>query len=348
MIGYSESKVDRVSVHIVGNGINGEELILSPAPLDAGADSLQKLLLIYFLSNFSSPEYYNFTFENGEHSKNPLFQFSTTLFKDRKSFHKNSLNVASHLYEVTRHPNIKSGDLYVAYLSTIQIDGMVVDAIGIFKSEIKDSYLKLHNHSKGFTLESDSGLNIHKLDKGCLILNVESENGFKILAIDNTNKADAQFWKNEFLNVKPCSDSFHHTRNFMNLTRQFVDDQLDEEFRVTKADKIEMLNRSKDFFQSRDQFNQDEFEEEVFADPSVAESFRNYERSLTSSNETDIIDNFEISAQAVKKQLRVFKSVLKLDKNFHIYIHGNKHLIEKGFDEAANKHYYKLYFDNES
>ena len=47
---------------------------------------------------------------------------------------------------------------------------------------------------------------------------------------------------------------------------------------------------------------------------------------------TEIADNFEISAQAVKRQARIFKSVLKLDKNFHIYIHGNRELIEKGFD----------------
>jgi hypothetical protein len=348
MIGYSEAKVDHLSVHIVGNGKSGEELVLSPGPLDITNESLQKLLLTYFLSSFTSPEYYNFASAKDEFSTNPILQFSSAIFSDRQSLHENSIQIAKHLYEVTQHPNIKTGDLYVAYLSNLHIDNKIADAIGIFKSEIKDSYLKLQTSSKGFSLEVDSGLNINKIDKGCLILNVESETGFKILAIDNTNKADAQFWKKEFLNIKPCSDSFHHTRNFMNLTRQYVDDQLDEEFSVTKADKIGILNRSKDFFKNRDQFNLNEFEEEVLADPSVVESFRNYERTLISDNETDILDNFEISAQAVKKQMRVFKSVIKLDKNFHIYIHGNKHLIEKGFDEIANKHFYKIYFDTES
>jgi len=65
-------------------------------------------------------------------------------------------------------------------------------------------------------------------------------------------------------------------------------------------------------------------------------------------SDAQIADNFEISAQAVKRQARVFKSVLKLDKNFHIYIHGSRELIEKGYDEAMNKHYYKIYFDEES
>ena len=58
-------------------------------------------------------------------------------------------------------------------------------------------------------------------------------------------------------------------------------------------------------------------------------------------------DNFEISAQAVKQQARAFKSVLKLDKNFHIYIHGNREMIEQGIDENGRK-YYKIYYEHKA
>ena len=101
----------------------------------------------------------------------------------------------------------------------------------------------------------------------------------------------------------------------MNLTRQYVDDQLDEEFSVSKADKIDLLNRSMNFFKTKDQFNQHEFEAEVLEDPSVIESFRNYERNLPDRTEADIVDNFEISAQAVKRQvgfLKVFLSLIRI------------------------------------
>ena len=60
----------------------------------------------------------------------------------------------------------------------------------------------------------------------------------------------------------------------------------------------------------------------------------------------DLEDRFEISADAVKKQARVFKSVLKLDKNFHIYIHGDREKIERGVDDSGRK-YYKIYYDQE-
>ena len=42
----------------------------------------------------------------------------------------------------------------------------------------------------------------------------------------------------------------------------------------------------------------------------------------------------------------MFKGVLKLDKNFHIYIHGNRELIEQGIDKDGRK-FYKIYFERE-
>lgn len=49
--------------------------------------------------------------------------------------------------------------------------------------------------------------------------------------------------------------------------------------------------------------------------------------------------------QDVKKQNRSFKSVIRLDKNFHIYIHGDRNLIEQGEDKKGK--FYKIYYENE-
>jgi hypothetical protein len=346
MIDYSESKVLHASAHVVGNGVNNEKLKLSSEPLEVDDDALQEALLTYFISNFTTLEFYNF--DTSKPTGNILFKLASAVFAHPSSLHKNSIAVAQHLYEVTLLPTIKSGDLYAAYISEVRINGEQLDAIGIFKSESKDSFLKLNTSSPSFKVKADTGVNIRKLDKGCLILNTQQEEGFKILVVDNKNASEAQFWVNDFLQARAVEDNFHHTRNFMNMTRQYVDEQLDEEFSVSKADKIDLLNRSLNFFKSKDQFNQHEFEAEVLEDPSVIESFRKYERTHNPGDEHEVMDNFEISAHAVKQQVRVFKSVLKLDKNFHIYIHGNRQLIEKGFDEVVNKHYYKIYFDQES
>jgi hypothetical protein len=80
--------------------------------------------------------------------------------------------------------------------------------------------------------------------------------------------------------------------------------------------------------------------------PEIIESFKQYKSAYQQEREIDIADDFTISDSAVKKQSRVWKSVIKLDKNFHIYVHGNRNLIEQGTDE--NGKFYKIYYQEEN
>jgi hypothetical protein len=73
-----------------------------------------------------------------------------------------------------------------------------------------------------------------------------------------------------------------------------------------------------------------------------------YKRNYESAKNVAIDDEFAIHVSAVKQQAKSYKTVLKLDKNFHVYIHGRRDLIERGVDEMSGKNYYKLYFDEES
>jgi hypothetical protein len=344
MIDTSRSTLHTLSVHRLGPGGTPNALDISSGPLTIENDLICQLLLTYFLGNFSVPEYYSFDPEGLKDQD--VYASATKIFDDTTDLHAQSVRIAQCLRTVSTHPSIKAGDLYVAYFSGVVVDDRSLNAVGIFKSEIKETYLKLTGSSDSYRLTSDEGINVRKLDKAALILDEQPEQGYKVLMLDNAGKSDAAFWRDDFLRLRPWSDDFHHTRNFLNLTRQYIGDQLEEDFSVSKADKIDMLNRSINFFKTRDQFDQREFEAEVLADPSVIESFRNYGHLYMSEN--DIADNFEISTQAVQRQARVYKSVLKLDKNFHVYIHGNRDMIEKGFDTSRNRHFYKLYFDQEA
>jgi hypothetical protein len=181
-----------------------------------------------------------------------------------------------------------------------------------------------------------------------LIFNAEREVGYKICIIDKANKSgEAQFWKEDFLHVKPSNDDYQRTKTFLTIAKSYVSQQLTEEFEVSKTDQIDLLNRSVDYFKKHDSFDKTEFEEEVFHDKSMIESFRNFNEEYRVKNELEALDDFEISVQAVKKQARIFKSVLKLDKNFHVYIHGNRNLIEQGIDDDGRK-FYKIYYREES
>ncbi len=79
----------------------------------------------------------------------------------------------------------------------------------------------------------------------------------------------------------------------------------------------------------------------------MIESFDRYGQQFKNERGVQFNDIFDISAPAVRKQARVFKSVLKLDRNFHIYIHGDRSLIEHGVDEKGRK-YYKIFYQEET
>src|SRR6218665_2481474 len=182
MLNHALSVIQQVSVHFIGNPQNGEQLRLSENPLELYDEHLHTLLRTYFLSNFTTPEYHSFTFSNEDFTLNPLYQFAAEVFGNPETLHENAVNIAKHLFASTQHPNIKAGELYVAFIRGIEIDNTVYAGLGIFKSENKENYLKL---SRDFDLNADEGINIRKLDKGCLILDTEHDAGYKVLIVDN-------------------------------------------------------------------------------------------------------------------------------------------------------------------
>ena len=347
MIDTSNCNIAQIAVHRVGNPSQEEALHHSKSVLELTDDHLRELLFRYFLSPFTEPEFYNFTSPEGDFTLNPLYNQASQLFEGSGSFHDLSMKMADHLYEVSSHPNIKSGDLFVVRFTDMQVEDELVDAIGLFKAENKHSFIKVDQATDDFILDHDEGIHVDKLDKGCLIFNTGKEEGYRVSIVDKSNRlTEAQYWKDTFLNLKPCNDNYHSTREFLNMTKEFVKKQIPEEHDGGKTEQIDMLNRSAEYFKTHESFDKQEFEEEVFDQPEVAESFRRFDEDYRTHNEVAINDQFDISSHAVKKEAKGFKSVLKLDKNFHIYIHGDRSKIEQGTDPDGRK-YYKIYYDQE-
>ena len=347
MIDIKQAKVALLAIHKVGNATNDEDLKLSDELTNIDNEELREVLVKYFLGHFNYDELYQFTFSNNGHELNPLFNYSKNIFGDEDAFIPRSADMAKHLYEVAVHPNIKSGEFYVALFTGILVDGVPTEAVGIFKSEKKEDFLRITEATKAINVKHNRGVNTTKLDKGALILNTEEGNGYKIAVKDASNRLfEAVYWVDTYLNVKPLSDSYNYTKEYMNLTKDFITKEFPKNYEVEKSDQIDLLNRSVDYFKHADEFNEQEFSMTVFQDKNVANDFRRYSEE-SYEGELSADRSFEISAQAVKKQQRIFKSILKLDKNFSVYIHGDKNMVEKGYDEVTGKKFYKLYYDEE-
>ena len=348
MTSIDSVQLEQVIVHKVGNPTRGEPLKLSANPLTLNDEIVRGLLTKYFLGPFNEHEQFQFT-HISDLDLNEVYHYTTLLFDNPKSFVEQSALLAQFLFNKSTHAKVKEGELYVARFSNVPFGAEYTDAIGIFKSETKETFLKVFPHGENWEVIAEDGIDINKLDKGCLIFKQNRKNGYVVCVVDNTNKQqDAQYWVNDFLQVTRSANSYHYTHAALGMCKLFISNELSEKFDVNKSDQIDMLNRSMDYFKTKDEFKFTEFAEEVLHHPEVIESFTQYKQSYETAKQVSIEDAFDIHLSAVKKQERVFKSILKLDKNFHVYIHGRKDLIEKGYDERTGKHFYKLYFDEET
>lgn len=346
MIITNDAELLHLAIHKTGNAGRDEGVRLSKSKLYL-ADEVKALLTRYFLSPFSKNEYYNLTHESNL-QLNEVYSYASAIFDDETTFFENSENFARHLYVKSVHPMIKPGEFYVTYFTGLIVDGEEVDAIGLFKSESRETFLKVFPTEDNYLVNKEEGININKLEKGCLIFNTDAEDGYICAVIDTSGKnTDTRYWFDEFLKLKERNDNFYQTREALTLCKEFVSNKLSEDFEVDKPGQAELLNKSMKFFKEKDNFVMEEFVSEVFADKQVIETFNEYRRDFESERQTKIADGFDISDQAVKKQSKIFKSILKLDKNFHIYIHGNRDNIERGFDQERNMNFYKVYFEEE-
>lgn len=343
---YLISEISGIAVHLVGNKNSDEGLLLSEenSLLDS---SLNDILVSYFTSAFKSNEYYNFHHDS-DLSLNEVFVYAGRIFDDPGSLYEQSVNIAKHLYNCSAHPKIKGGELYTVYFRECTFEGNTVDAIGLFKSENRDTFLKVKPADKAFEIKSDFGININKLDKGCLIFNSSRESGYVVSVVDNSGKgSEAAYWMDSFLQVFQRNDDYHNTQNLLSLCKNFITKQLPQDYEVTKADQADFLNKSIKFFKDKDSFEMQEFTSEVMEQPELIERFHKFREDYQEQADVQISDSFSINETAVKKQSRVFKSVLKLDRNFHIYIHGDRELIQQGV-EADGRKFYKIYFREET
>lgn len=345
---FANARLKQLSAHQVGNKTDGS-LVVSKTPLEIEDETLLAYLLKNFTTPFANTEDFAFTSADDDPKMNPMYQHISSAFASSSSFHISSISIAKHLFDVSVHPNIKTGDLLVAVFENVEVDGTSTSAIGIFKCENKSNFVNIeYGKNQQSSISHQLGLSLEKLDKGCLIYNLEKQDGYRVSIVDKSSKSqEAFYWTELFLKVKPVATNFSFTKSVLDVTKTFVVDKMADEFDVSRADQIDLLNRSAKYFKENEEYSSKGFESEILENPDLIKSFRKFKKEYQEEHNLPIEDNFEIEQGAVKKYSKVLKSVLKLDKNFHVYIHGDRDLIERGQEKDGRK-YYKIYYKDES
>ncbi len=331
-------------MHQAGNSAQGGTLFLSNKTVEINQNGVENVLVQDLLKPLNEAEQYRM-----DVAGNLVFTAINKLFNHPHEVELISKQLAEHFHLKSNSVFAQSGELYIVYFEKVPFGDQYMDAIGLFHASSKEKYLKIAKSTEAINLLVEEGVELKKPEKGVLILKQDAQDGYLAYAIESTSakQSAAGFWKNEFLRISPIENSYHHTHAALGMCKLFISNELNEQFETTKTDQIDMLQRSMAYFKTHDQFQLEEFNKEVLHHPEVIDCFAQYKEQYEVAKQVNIEANFDINLTAVQKQQRFFKSILKLDKNFHVYIHGRKDLIEKGYDELSGKHFYKLFFDEE-
>lgn len=271
---------------------------------------------------------------------NPTYRFVTKIFDDESCIVQQANNLARHLYEQSIHPNIKIGEFYVVLLDNCEVDDEPAQAIGLFKSEVREAVLTVKMEKNRLVLSSETGMSLKKLEKGCIVFNVDKDNGYKVAVVDNTgSNTDAHYWVDNFLHVRNCNDDYHETERLMEMCTGFVqllkeESEVDSAFTAKKTSEILKTNETLQMDDLADMICQNEEQKQAF------ESYRqSYEEEYG-----DFAEEINLVKKAISRKPVSRMNVLKLGNDFEVKVLNPDAEIESGKDEVSGKRYCKLYY----
>lgn len=371
MLELFNTQIESLSIHQIGNMQKGEPIFLSQQAYLLN-DQITSILKEYFLKPFRDKEenYMHFVNETSLEF-NEMFGIASEIFSNPSTIHNHSLRIAQLLYEQSNHPHIKSGELYVAYLSHITLDNVKVEAIGIFKSEMKQNFLQFEQSQNQLDILLEEGVNVNKLDKGCLIFNVNEEEGYKILSVDS-NRYDTKYWTEQFLGIDALADDAFFTKKYLKMCQDFAKEVvLPTE---GKQEEILFMNRAVNHFAKNDEFEETHFLNEVLGDKvfkkefapeededeqfpregyiDLIPEFKNFKENKGKKYYIEDVSSFPIVNKAVSDMRKKIKNTIELDTNIQIQLdfinpESAEKFVEKGWDEERGMFYYLIYFNEE-
>ncbi|HEY1121372.1 MAG TPA: nucleoid-associated protein [Haloferula sp.] len=327
-------------------------------------------LTAIFLKPFKSLSGYRFH-HHSSLDQHELNSCAKAIFADPEKLLEKGCEIATRLYTKSNHPNIKSGDLCIAWVDDLEVDGNPVTGLCILKSESVVPFLSISTRDGDLQLHTEHGINPEKIDKGCLILNHHPNKGFLVLTFDRTG-SDSRFWVRDFLGLVAVTDSPFLTNKFTDMAVAFAK----QEEKAKKEAKKEAVKESGSeadssaiddtppweattaandalaYFEGKEQFSLQEFEEEVLRTPEAVEKFREHKAKVEEEQGQRFEDKFEISKKDVTKAKKRIGTVVKLDTGVEIhvkptFVDQSEPVMERGFDEEKGKKFIKVFFNEE-
>ncbi|MBP0903244.1 nucleoid-associated protein [Mariniflexile gromovii] len=348
MISRKNASISKFIIHKVGNKFNDTKNAFSEKLVDFDEASYD-LMLPFLLRPFGSVvQSYRFS-HHANISLNEINSYSTQIFNDEEAFIDVSKHIVTHLFEQSTSAQIKTGDVLVVMFEGIEFNEITTNALGIFKIESKVNFFQTYLENNSYDVLVQKGISSKKVDKGCLILNQTDTEGNIILSVDN-NSYDAQYWLNQFLNIKYADDANNHTQQYIELCKDFSTEILKTTYGAQEQNTF--LARTIDFFKENEVVNIERFKDELFEEDKHKNLFEDYKKTFEDEKNLVLRNQFDVAEAVVNKEKKKFKTDIKLDTNIQIKLDidapdASAEYLERGYDDEKKMHYYKVFFNTE-
>jgi len=346
-INFNRAKLTTLTLAQVGNSLRSEPLRTSNE-LCRFSDDDTGVLTLSFLKPFRNLERRALSHES-ELDLNEIYRYASVIFDSPEALLGHGRKIARHLYKTSKHPNIKSGDLCMALIDDVLVDGEPLQALSIIKSESRVPFLEVSDSDGNLQLITHRGISPEKIDKGCLIINHDKEGGYLVYTFDKAS-SDAHFWMRDFLGVKFRKGGDYMTKRYADMAVTFAKEGLPEDMEAEK--KYRVANRAMNYFEERDEFDLKGFREEALKEPDIIEQFDEFRGNQDEEDGAKLDETFTIDKKVAKKAGNKFRSTIKLDTGVNIsfapaFKESDDDVIERGVDEAKEMKYIKIYYHDE-
>lgn len=346
-IRYTSALVSGVVLAKVGNPQRDEPLQTSKEVFRVEENDRVPLTTL-LLRPFKNLLAHRFT-HHSSLAKHEINQCAKAIFGNAERLLDKGWDIATRLYSKSTHPNIKSGDLCIALIEGIEIDGEMKQGLCILKSETMTPFLTITTRDGDLRLSTEQGITPEKIDKGCLILDHWPDQGYYVLTFDRAG-ADSRFWVREFLGLQAVPDAAFLTDAYAKMAVAALEPATppSDDDETPPWETNAAAREAIDFFEDRDTFTLEAFESEVLKTPDAVERFHAERSRLEEEQGTPLDTEFEIAKKQVNKVKKKLNSVLKLDTGVEIHIkNGDEEpVLERGYDPAKSMKFIKVFFHN--
>ena len=343
-IQFTSAVVTGVVLAKVGNPQRDEPLQTSREVFHV-SDEDKEALTALFLKPFKNlvPHRFHHHSTLDQHEMNTC---AKAIFASPNGLLEKGCDIAKRLYSKSNHPNIKSGDLCIALIDDIEVENEMVQAICILKSETVVPFLSISTQDGDLKISTEHGINPDKIDKGCLILNFWPKKGYYVLTFDRAG-AESRFWLREFLGLQAIPDSAFLTNTYADMAVKFVAEKTPVEDDSPPWDTCAAAQEAIAFFDEREHFDLEEFEEKVLRTPEAKTKFAEHRSRVEEEQGQPLENSFEISPKDLKKVKKKIGAVMKLDTGIEVHVKSSfasANVIERGYDDGKGMKFVKVYY----